>query len=143
MGTSRLSRRAGAGLIGLVLATTVVAVASASSPVTVSGNPSPFATPACAAIDDAQTAQVSGIYNYLNSEVEPWVAVDPTDGNHLVGSWQQDRWNDGGANGLASAYSTDGGASWTGVPLPFTSCYGAGGLDYQRASDPWVSIGPG
>ena len=141
--TSRQSRRAGAVLVGLILAATVVAVASASSTVVVSGNPSPFATPACAAINNAQTAQVSGIYNYLNSEVEPWVAVDPTDGSHLVGAWQQDRWNDGGASGLASAYSTNGGSNWTDVPLPFTSCYGAGGLDYQRASDPWVSIGPG
>jgi hypothetical protein len=143
MRTSCQTRRAGAVLVGLILAATVVAVASASSTVVVSGNPSPFATPACAAINNAQTAHVSGIYNYLNSEVEPWVAVDPTDGSHLVGAWQQDRWNDGGASGLASAYSTNGGGNWTDVPLPFTSCYGAGGLDYQRASDPWVSIGPG
>jgi hypothetical protein len=129
--------------VALIAAAMIAAVATASSPVAVSVNPSPFATSACAAIDSAQTSVVSGIYNYLNSEVEPWVAVDPTDGSHLVGAWQQDRWNDGGANGLASAYSTDGGSSWTEVALPFTSCYGAGGLDYQRASDPWVSIGPG
>jgi len=115
--------------------------------VVVSSNPSPFATPGCAAVNAAQTAVVPGIYNYLNSEVEPWVAVDPTDGSHLVGAWQQDRWNDGGASGLASAHSSDGGGSWSDVPLPFTSCYTASGygpsLDYQRASDPWVSIGPG
>jgi hypothetical protein len=130
-------------LVALIAAATIAAVATAASPVAVSVNPSPFATSACAAIDSSQTSVVPGIYNYLNSEVEPWVAVDPTDGSHLVGAWQQDRWNDGGANGLASAYSTDGGGSWTEVALPFTSCYGAGGLDYQRASDPWVSIGPG
>ena len=143
MRVSRRVRRPGALLVGLIIAATVAALASAASPVVVSTNPSPFATSACAAIDSAQTSVVSGIYNYLNSEVEPWVAVDPTDGNHLVGAWQQDRWNDGGANGLVSAYSTSGGSSWTEVALPFTSCYGAGGLDYQRASDPWVSIGPG
>lgn len=143
MRSLRRVRRPGALLAGLIVAATVAAVASASSPVVVSGNPSPFATPTCAAVDSAQTSQVSSTFNYLNSEVEPMVAVDPTDGSHLVGVWQQDRWNDGGSNGLVSAYSTSGGSSWTEVPLPFSSCYGTGGLDYQRASDPWASIGPG
>jgi hypothetical protein len=144
MPTSRQVGRLGMFVVALIVAASVAAVAAATSgAVVVSGNPSPYATSACAAIDTAQTSVVSGIYNYLNSEVEPWVAVDPTDGNHLVGAWQQDRWNDGGANGLASAYSMDGGGSWTDVALPFTACAGGGGLDYQRASDPWVSIGPG
>jgi len=143
MGVSRLLRRPGALLVGLLVAATAAAVATATGSVVVSQNPSPFATAGCAAVDSAQTSQVSTTFNYLNSEEEPYVAVDPTDSSHLVGAWQQDRWNDGGANGLVSAYSTTGGSSWTVVPEPFTSCYGAGGLDYQRASDPWVSIGPG
>jgi hypothetical protein len=143
MRTLRQVRRPGVLLAGLVVAAVVAGVAAATSPVVVSGDPSPFATQACSAIDKAQTDQVQGIYTYLNSEVEPQLAVDPANGSHLVGAWQQDRWNDGGANGLVSAYSTDGGSSWTEVALPFSSCYGAGGLDYQRASDPWVSIGPG
>jgi hypothetical protein len=133
---------------GVIVAGALVAVAAASSGVVVSGNPSPFATSGCAAVRSAQTSVVSSTLNYLNSEEEPWVAVDPTDGSHLVGAWQQDRWNDGGSSGLVSAYSTTGGSSWSGVvPLPFTACYSASGygssLDYQRASDPWVSIGPG
>jgi hypothetical protein len=145
MGVLRLLRRPGVLLGGLVVVVVAAAgVAMATGAVVVSQNPSPFATVGCGAIDSAQTSQVSTTFNYLNSEEEPWVAVDPTDGNHLVGAWQQDRWNDGGANGLASAYSTTGGSSWSAVvPLPFTSCFGAGGLAYQRASDPWVSIGPG
>jgi BNR repeat-like domain len=128
---------------GVGIAVTLAAVAAAGGPITVSASTSPFATAGCAAVDKAQTDQVSGTFNYLNSEEEPYVAVDPTDGNHLVGAWQQDRWNDGGANGLVSGYSLSGGSGWTVVPLPFTSCYGTGSLDYQRASDPWVSIGPG
>jgi hypothetical protein len=76
------------------------------------------------------------------------VAVDPTNSAHLVGVWQQDRWSDGGAHGLVAGYSTNGGASWTVSPQPFSVCYHLSGypgayLDYQRASDPWVSIGPG
>jgi hypothetical protein len=125
-------------------AVVVTAVAVGASPTRVSPSSSVFATPTCAAVDGAQTAQVSSTFNYLNSEEEPNVAVDPTDNAHLVGTWQEDRWNDGGANGLATGYSTDGGTTWSSAQgLPFTECAGAGSLSYQRASDPWVSIGPG
>jgi hypothetical protein len=82
---------------------------------------------------------------YTNAEVEPYVAVDPTNTNHIVGVWQQDRWSDGGAHGLMSATSTDGGKTWSRTPIPFSRCAGGNsgnGGDYARASDPWVSIGP-
>ncbi|HEX7838937.1 MAG TPA: hypothetical protein VF469_15775 [Kofleriaceae bacterium] len=49
---------------------------------------------------------------FTSVEVEPSVAVDPTDPAHLVGAWQQDRWSNGGANGLGTAASFDGGATW-------------------------------
>jgi hypothetical protein len=120
--------------------------ASAAPVVRASQDPSPYATPGCVALDASQVA--AGSLNYLNSEVEPQVSVDPTNPAHLVGAWQQDRWSDGGAHGLVAGYSTDGGASWHVSPQPFSACYHASGypgayLDYQRASDPWVSIGPG
>ncbi len=82
---------------------------------------------------------------YANAEVEPYVAVDPTNTNHVVGVWQQDRWSDGGARGLMSAVSTDGGKTWSRAPIPFSRCAGGNsgnGGNYSRASDPWVSIGP-
>src|SRR5262249_19753707 len=47
----------------------------------------------------------------------------------------------GGARGLVAGFSFDGGRRWGLVPLLFSSC-SPGGLAYQRASDPWVSIGP-
>ena len=81
---------------------------------------------------------------YAGSEVEPHVAVDPTNPNHLVAAWQQDRWSNGGARGLRSAASFDGGRTWAGSAAAFTLCTGgdsAAGTDFQRASDPWVSIG--
>ncbi|MFC7487474.1 hypothetical protein ACOCJ7_16985 [Knoellia sp. CPCC 206453] len=76
------------------------------------------------------------------------MAVDPTNASHLVGAWQQDRWSNGGAHGLVAGYSNDGGATWAVSPEPFSVCYHASGypgayLNYQRASDPWTSIGPG
>src|SRR5262245_8387120 len=40
---------------------------------------------------------------YLNSEVEPQIAVDPTNLNHVVAVWQQDRWSNGGARGVVPA----------------------------------------
>src|SRR6266536_3555362 len=51
--------------------------------------------------------------NFLNSEVEPWVEVNPTDPNNIVAAWQQDRWSNGGARGLLTAVSHDGGDTWS------------------------------
>src|SRR3989440_4485618 len=81
--------------------------------------------------------------NFFNAEVEPFVAVDPTDPNHLVGAWQQDRWSNGGSNGLGTAASFDRGATWTTGFAAFTVCSGGTAAqhgDYERASDPWVTF---
>jgi hypothetical protein len=85
------------------------------------------------------TAQ-SGSHNYLNSEVEPRIAVDPNNPLHMVGVYQQDRWNDGGSRGCMAAASFDGGNTWTATPLP--GCTVNNGGFWYRNSDPWVSIGP-
>jgi hypothetical protein len=81
--------------------------------------------------------------SFRGVEVEPSVAVDPANPSHLVGAWQQDRWSNGGSNGIGTAASFDGGLTWaTGVPR-FSRCSGAragGGADYERATDPWVTF---
>jgi hypothetical protein len=75
---------------------------------------------------------------YVNSEVEPHLAIDASDPNHLVAAWQQDRLSDGGARGLVTAVSVDSGTSWTGLRAsPFSQC--AGGA-LARVSDPWLSV---
>jgi hypothetical protein len=82
---------------------------------------------------------------YINAEVEPYVTVNPLNANNVVGVWQQDRWSNGGARGLLSGVSFDGGKTWSRTPLPFSRCGGGNagnGGDYPRASDPWVSFGP-
>jgi hypothetical protein len=83
------------------------------------------------------------------TEPEVWLAANPADPNNLIGTYQQDRWSDGGAQGLVAAYSRDGGHGWKQTTLPFSSCAGGNipadpftGQPYDRASDPWVSIGP-
>src|SRR5439155_25594710 len=83
--------------------------------------------------------------NFVNAEVEPFVAVNPTNPNNVVGVFQQDRWSNGGARGLTVASSMDGGTTWTRTFAHFSKCSGgtpANGGDYDRASDPWLSFGP-
>ena len=82
---------------------------------------------------------------YLNSEVEPYVAVNPRDANNWVATWQQDRWSGGSSNGLLTATTTDGGITWTRAAIPFSRCAGGhagNGGDYERSTDPWVSFAP-
>src|SRR5215213_4114427 len=110
----------------------------ASSLVRVSGT-SPFAGSNCALA--GQTGK-----NFLNSEVEPYVEVNPANGDNLIGAWQQDRWSDGGSRGNVVGASLDNGSSWRIVSQTKNSqCTGgttANGGDYQRASDPWVTVSP-
>jgi hypothetical protein len=84
-------------------------------------------------------------FNYPNSEVEPWVAVSPTNPDDIAAFWQQDRWSDGGAHGLVAAVSHDGGETWAYSSPHFSNCAGgtaANGGDFGRSSDPWVSWAP-
>jgi hypothetical protein len=84
--------------------------------------------------------------NFVNSEIEPWMAVNPTDGANLVAAWQQDRWSNGGSRGIVTASSHDGGLTWTTNAATKSSiCTGgtvANGGNYERASDPWVDFSP-
>jgi hypothetical protein len=99
--------------------------------------PSPFA-PGCDGVAATGTL-------YANAEVEPMIATESRDANHLVGVWQQDRWSDGAARGLLTGVSFDGGQTWAPYGAAFSRCAGGNagnGGDYPRATDPWVSIGP-
>jgi hypothetical protein len=82
--------------------------------------------------------------NFPGMEVEPSLAVDPTRAGHLVATWQQDRWANGGANGIGTAVSVDGGRTWAqGNPPRFSRCAGGdagNGGDYDRATDPWLAF---
>ncbi len=77
---------------------------------------------------------------FVDSEVEPWVVVNPTDSDNIVAFWQQDRWSNGGARSNVAGVSIDGGAAWDPVVVPgLTVCSGG---DFERASDPWLSFAP-
>jgi hypothetical protein len=114
--------------------------ALASGPPTRVSHGDPFASCLGGGNSDPRTM------NFQSAEVEPWIASNPANSNNLIGSWQQDRWSDGGAKGQVASWSFDGGKTWGQTPQPFTTCaqpfYKTPVLQYQRASDPWVSIGP-
>jgi hypothetical protein len=136
-----------AAVIAAAVATgalTVAAEARAQSPtvpavtvgplVQITG-PSPLGD--CTA-DDVPGQEAEGSIAFHESEVEPYIDVNPRDRNNLVTVWQQDRWSDGGARGLVSAVSDDGGATWTTVTPPrFSLCTGG---SFERATDPWVTF---
>jgi hypothetical protein len=115
----------------MVISSAAAASFTLDPPVLVSG-PSPFA--GCT----VGSAGPSSIV-YTNTEVEPFVAVNPTNPNNIIGAFQQDRWNDGGARALAAARSFDGGISWTRNSAAFSECSG-GDPAYDRTTDPWVSF---
>ena len=136
MRRSRLSLAAMAGAVCLLL---IVATAGATpftvAPLSLVSGPSPFAS---CTIGGPGT-------NYVNAEVEPWVAVSPANPNNVIAVYQQDRWSNGGAHGLVTAVSHNGGITWTQTFAHFSLCSGgtvANGGDFDRASDPWVTFAP-
>jgi hypothetical protein len=82
---------------------------------------------------------------FVNAEVEPFIARAPTQEGVLIAAWQQDRASDGGSRAIVSARSDDGGQTWTRTLQPMSRCGGAAAGapgDRERATDPWVDIGP-
>ena len=130
-------------LSALLLATAAPALASTETALVTVSSTNPYA--GCSIPGNPGT-------NFPNAEVEPQVAVNPatvgTAHVNIIGAWQQDRWSNGGAQGLVAGFSTNGGATWGETTLPFSGCAPNAVLDpftgtpYNRASDPWVSIGP-
>ena len=131
-----------AGALATAFALWIAAAAPAATvgPLSLASGPSPFA--ACTTGLDPGSPPGT---NFVNAEVEPFVAVNPANSANVIGVFQQDRWSNGGARGLSTSWSTNGGAMWTETFAHFSKCSGgtpANGGDYDRASDPWVSFGP-
>ncbi len=117
-------------------------------------NPPPPPPPVDAnlAVASAATSFVAGCNgspqvgtDYVNAEVEPSVVVNLTNPANVVGAWQQDRWQNGGSQGITTGASFDGGHTWARSNPMFSHCAGgnaANGGDFDRASDPWVTASP-
>jgi hypothetical protein len=130
----------GLALIALVAAPSVATAAGSftlGAPVAASGA-SPFAACTVGAVEGADPPSI----NYPDTEIEPFVAVNPVT-DHIVGVYQQDRWSDGGAHGLVASRS-DTGAAWTQNYGEFSVCSNYPATAYtppfNRATDPWVSF---
>jgi hypothetical protein len=84
---------------------------------------------------------------FLNSEVEPQIAVDPTNPAHAVAVWQQDRYRSvGGGRALVASVTYNAndpaGASWsTPAAIPGFNAAVANPA-FGRYTDPWVTITP-
>ena len=132
----RASPLASAAVAGLVLSVCLTASAAAAPftlgpDVKVNGGSTLTGCPFGASPDFAAA--------YNNTEVEPQVAVDPTNPARITGVSQQDRWPDGGARGLSSWQSSNGGTSWAKLAdVPWSACQG-GPQRFGRVTDPWVS----
>ena len=98
-------------------------VFEAGAPVIVSG-PSPLA--GC----DQPAAE-----GWENAETEPWIAINPTNPDNLVGIWMQDR---SPRRALVAGVTFDGGRTWESVVIPgLTLCSGG---DLPAATDPWLAF---
>jgi hypothetical protein len=85
---------------------------------------------------------------FPDSEVEPQIAVDPTNLAHAVAIWQQDRFRSvGGARALVVSVTYNanaiGGATWSApTAIPYFNSTDPLGSAYARYTDPWVTIAP-
>lgn len=126
-------------MVFVILALVTSASTFTVAPLVLASGPSPFANCTVGATG------APGETLYVNSEVEPWVAVNPTNANNILAVYQQDRWSNGGAHGLVTAVSHNGGMTWSRTWPHFSFCAGgtaANGGDFDRASDPWVTFAP-
>lgn len=82
---------------------------------------------------------------YVDTAAEPYLAVNPTNQLNLIAGWQQNRWSDGGAQGVSLASSVDGGMSWRLTSAAFSRCTGGNSGNagnYARATDVWLTASP-
>ena len=125
-------------MVGVLTAPAVATTLGVSDQVQVSGS-SPF-DPGCGLVPLGPDPIFGSGVLFPNSEVEPFVDINPMYSDNLIAVWQQDRWSNGAARGNAAGVSLDGGSSWQIVTFPgVTVCTGG---EFDRASDPWVSFGP-
>jgi Neuraminidase (sialidase) len=127
-----------AGALAVPVALASTSDYTASAPVVASPPTSPLPDP-CPFQAENPPDQV----NAQNTAVEPQIAVNPTNAQNVIGVFQEDRWSDGGAHGLLSAVSSNGGSSYVNTWAEFSACSDKPGGYFEqlpRATDPWVSF---
>jgi len=82
---------------------------------------------------------------YVNTATEPYLAVNPANPMNFIAAWQQNRWSDGGSQGLGFGVSFDAGQSWTLTQAAFSRCTGGNSSNagnFARATDVWLTVSP-
>ena len=74
--------------------------------------------------------------------VEPDVGVSPIHSDVAVAVSHDGRYPDGGAVGIETSWTADGGATWHHQPLPGVTKATGGPAVWERASDPVVAFAP-
>lgn len=81
--------------------------------------------------------------SFPDTETEPWIVVNPTNPDNIVGVWRQDiDWptNANSFAGFVAGVSFDAGATWQSVVISgHIKC--AGG-SFQWGADPWLAFAP-
>src|SRR5262249_18618639 len=74
----------------------------------------------------------------IRGEVEPHLAVNPTNPRNIVAAWiaSQPKFL-----AIVAGVSLDGGKTWTNVVIPKLTVDSGGAL-YDRCGDPWLSFAP-
>ena len=143
--------RAARGIGSLLLLVTACGGGGSSSLMPPPGGPPPFTSVTQVRVSQASTftAGCDGVPAtgtlYTNTAAEPYLAVNPTSPLNLISAWQQNRWSDGGAQGLNLAASFDGGMTWTLSNAAFSLCTGGNSGNagnYARATDVWLTVSP-
>jgi hypothetical protein len=142
----------GVALAALSLAAIPMAMPAGAGPYVTAAVYQASGTPSPPADGDSPFAScdISGLTgpgetNYLNAEVSPQVAVNPTDPSNIIGVYWQDPWSRGSGRGAVAAVSHDGGQTWAATFPTFSICAGgtaSNGGDFQRARDQWVTFAP-
>ena len=142
--------RAARGVGSVALLTLVTACGGGGSRMP-PGGPPPFTSVAQVRVSQASTfsAGCDGVPAtgtlYPDTAAEPYLVVNPTSPTNLISAWQQNRWSDGGAQGLNLAASFDGGMTWTLSNATFSRCTGGNSGNtgnYARATDVWLTVTP-
>ena len=147
-----MDARRGVGVVALLTVVAACGGSGGSSNITPVPPAPPFTSVDQVRVSQASTfaAGCDGVATpsgtvYPNTAVEPSLVINPFNPLNLIAAWQQDRWSNGGSRGLMLASSTNGGTSWTLTTAPFSRCTGGNPAnfgDYERATDPWLTVAP-
>ncbi len=124
---------------GLALTAAVGVIALLASPA-VAASPGPPVVRTVSQIAQQDVPALPG--SEPDTLVEPDVAVSPVNPDIAVAAAHDGRYPDGGAVGIETSWTHDGGTTWHHQPLSGVTATTGGEATWERASDPVVAFSP-